>query len=225
MFRQFNQSRWLRIIASVIGVLIIWLVLLGAEIYRYSFENDALSADAAIVLGAAVWNGQPSPVLKERVNHAIKLYQANRVKFIIFTGGTGDNDSVAESIAASQYALAHGVAAKDMFCETSSKITWENLQGAKQLIIQQGLQRVLIVSDPLHSKRSIIMARDLGLNAYPSPTLTTRYTGFQSQMKFLGREVYFYALYLLQKPFMPFLENSQNRQVQACSVSNIAMFH
>lgn len=178
---------------------------------------DDASADAAIVLGAAVWNGQPSPVFAERINHAITLYHEGRVRFLIFTGGAGTNEAAAESLVAASYAIENGVAAKDTFCETSSKITFENLQGAKQITRQLGLGRVLIVSDPLHMRRSIEMARDLGLDAYPSPTQTTRYISFLSRSVFLLREIFFYGIYLVERPFIIRFGIPKEMVIQPCN--------
>ena len=123
--------------------------MLGVEIYSYSLVSETTPADAAIVLGAATWNERPSPVFEERIKHAIDLYQQKQVKFIIFTGGIDVGAQEAESIIASKYAAQHSVANGDMFCETISTNTYENLLGAKAIIQQQHIERVLIVSDPL----------------------------------------------------------------------------
>ncbi|HEY9737941.1 MAG TPA: YdcF family protein [Trichocoleus sp.] len=208
--------RWARA-ATLIGFIAVGgVAILGADIYTFASKSDSSPADAAVVLGAAVWDEQPSPVFAERINYAIRLYQAGVVRFVIFTGGVGANDQFAESIIASRYAIARGVAAEDAFCETSSRITQENLQGAKQLIDQQQLGRVLVVSDPLHLRRSILMARDLGIDAHPAPTPTTRYTGFRSQLEFLVREIFFYGLYIAQRTFGLLPDTSPDMTVQPC---------
>lgn len=200
--RIFVRSIWLRFLFSLILLLIIWAIMLGVEIYNYSFVSDPLPADAAIVLGAATWNSLPSPVFEERINHAIDLYHQKQVKFIIFTGGIDVGAQQAESIIASEYAIHHGVAASDVFCETVSRDTYENLLGAKAIIQQQHIDRVMIVSDPLHMRRAMTMAQDLDLHAYASPTPTSRYTSAQSQLGFLWGEVRYYATYLVRRPFM-----------------------
>ena len=189
---------------------------MGIDIYRFSFISDNEPADAAIVLGAAVWNGQPSPVFEERIKHAIDLYQNKQVRFLIFTGGVGEDDQIAESLVAARYAIENGVAVQDTFCETTSRITLENLQGAKEILDQQGMRRVLIVSDPLHMRRSLVMARDLGMDAYPSPTPTTGYTGFRTQAGFLMREIRFYGTYLIERPFNSHLEDGKQMVIQPC---------
>ncbi|MFB2979269.1 YdcF family protein [Microseira sp. BLCC-F43] len=81
--------------------------------------------------------------------------------------------------------------------ETSSRTTHQNLKNAKIVASDRQLTKFLIVSDPLHMKRSVLMARDLGLNAYPSPTPTTRYRSLNGQLGFLARETYFYFVYLI----------------------------
>ena len=85
--------------------------------------------------------------------------------------------------------------------ETESRTTFENLAGAKGVVEREDLGRVLIVSDPLHMKRAVLMARDMGLDAYSSPTPTSRYRSWRTQLRFLLREVYFYSTYLLRRPF------------------------
>ena len=191
-------------------------IALAIDIYAFSFTTDSMPAAAAIVLGAAVWDDQPSPVFAERINHAINLYKNGQVEFIIFTGGVGDGGQRAESLVAANYAIANGVAASDTFCETNSRITLENLQGAQAIVEQQGLGRVLIVSDPLHMRRAIIMAQDLGLDAHSSPTPTTRYISWPNKLEFLLREVYFYGTYLVGRPFLSFLETDQQMTIQPC---------
>ena len=185
-----------------LNLLLVWLLVLAFEIVAYATVHDDGPADAAIVLGAAAWNGQPSPVFEERIKHAIDLYRAGRVRSIIFTGGAGEGESVAESIAASRYALAHGVAPQDVYCETASHYTHENLLDAKAIVEQQQFDRVLVVSDPLHMRRAMTMARDFGLNAYSSPTPTSRYISLSSQLDFLWGEVRYYATYLVRRPWL-----------------------
>jgi uncharacterized SAM-binding protein YcdF (DUF218 family) len=196
------HSRGMRVMFIVLGLLVAWLVALALDIVTYATVRDDGPADAAIVLGAAVWDGTPSPVFEERLKHAIDLYQQGRVKALIFTGGVGDGDEIAESIAASVYAIKHGVNGGDVFCETASHFTHENLLGAKAIVAQQHFDRVLIVSDPLHMRRALTMAHDFGLNAYSSPTPTSRYVSLGSQLDFLWGEVRYYATYLARRPWL-----------------------
>ncbi len=195
------KRRWQFWLKIGLGVLASWLIFTAGAICLYSTQSDASPADAAVVLGAAVWDGQPSPVFAERINHAIQLYHSKRVRVIIFTGGIGKDDLLAESAVARAYALQQGVGASDIFCEEISTTTYENLREAKVILDQNHFERVLVVSDPLHMKRAISIARDMGLAAYPSPTPTTRYISLQSRFVFLLRETYYYNTYLLRRVF------------------------
>jgi uncharacterized SAM-binding protein YcdF (DUF218 family) len=166
----------------------------------YSFANITYDgpADAAVVLGAAVWTNEPSPVFKERINHAINLYRNGRVRKLIFTGGQGNAGEPTEASAARDYALQSGVPASDILVEDKSHTTYQNILNSKQLADAHGIRTVLIVSDPLHMKRAMTMARDAGLEAHPSPTPSTRYQGMRSQLKLLMHETYYYIGYLLR---------------------------
>ncbi|MFB2979270.1 YdcF family protein [Microseira sp. BLCC-F43] len=97
----------LRVIS--LGVASAFLVVIGYiafSIYIYGTQQNDIKADAAIVLGAAVWGNQPSPVFRERINHGIQLYKTGKVQTIIFTGGVGNSNEPAEAIVARNYAFA-----------------------------------------------------------------------------------------------------------------------
>ena len=95
------------------------------------------------------------------------------------------------------------MSAGDIVIEQKSHTTYENILYAKQVADTEGLRTVLIVSDPLHMKRAMSMSKDVGINAYPSPTPTTRYQGIRSQALLLAYETYYYIGYLLRRPFLP----------------------
>jgi len=181
----------------VVATLIFVIGFIAVSIYRYGHTSTDVKADAAIVLGAAVWGEQVSPVFRERINHAIDLYRQGKVRKIIFTGGQGNKDEETEAVAAREYAIRSGIPNQDIFIEQSSHTTYENVLYAKQVADAHGLKKVLIVSDPLHMKRAVAMARNIGLDAYPSPTPTTMYQGWRSQMGSLAHETYYYIGYLV----------------------------
>jgi uncharacterized SAM-binding protein YcdF (DUF218 family) len=89
------------------------------------------------------------------------------------------------------------VPADAILVETSSHTTRENFTEALPLLQENGIGRVLVVSDPLHMRRAMLMAADLGLDAHPSPTPTSRYESLMTQVPMLFREVYFTLLYRL----------------------------
>ena len=104
---------------------------------------------------------------------------------------------MAESEVARDFALRAGVPASDIFIETRSRTTRQNLLEAKRVMDSVGLRTAAIVSDPLHMKRALRMSSDLGIAAVSSPTPTTRFRGWRSRAAFLARELYFYHHYLV----------------------------
>lgn len=190
-----------RILWGAACATILWSAVLAWRIERYGRRHDPARADVAIVLGAAVRGTEPSPVFAARIDHAVSLYRRGRVGRIVFTGGTGAGDSLAESQAARRYAVRAGVPDRRILVETRSRITYDNLREARALLAAGPAQRVLIVSDPLHMRRAVTMARDMGLDAHPAPTPTTRYRSWRTRMPFLGREVFFHSQYLVQRLF------------------------
>ncbi|TCO83785.1 DUF218 domain-containing protein [Plasticicumulans lactativorans] len=186
-------------------LLALWLML---RIVVFSDNQDVEPADAAVVLGAAAWNGRPSPVFEERIKHALTLYNEGRVRVVVFTGGTGRGDNRSEAEVARAYALKRGIPATAVLTETESRSTWENLVGAKRLLDLHGLKRVLLVSDPLHMRRAMTMARDIGIDAHPSPTPTSRFIGFYTQFELLLKETYDYARYKFGRHLVDFESES-----------------
>jgi uncharacterized SAM-binding protein YcdF (DUF218 family) len=191
-----------KILSVILSTALLVAGLLAWRIYSFGNISSDARADAAVVLGAAVWTNQVSPVFRERINHAINLYRTGQVRKLIFTGGQGNPGEPTESSAARDYAIQSGVAAADILIEEKSHTTYENILYAKQLADTHGINKVLIVSDPLHMKRAMAMAEDVGLTAEASPTPSTRYQGMLSQLGLLAHETYYYFGYLLRRPFL-----------------------
>ncbi len=193
------MRRFGKILLAIITLTVVVLTVTAARIYSYSSVAVDKQADAAVVLGAAVWSRNVSPVFRERINHAVDLYRQGKVRKLIFTGGQGNSNEPTEAAAASSYAQANGIPIQDILVEQKSHTTFENIVNAKQLADAHSLKTVLIVSDPMHMKRAMTMARDVGLIAYPSPTPTTRYVGWRTQMSELARETFYYLGYLIAR--------------------------
>ena len=165
------------------------------EICSFSTKDQKCKADVAIVLGAATYDGEVSPVYQERINHGITLYNDGYVEKLIVTGGTADGNKKSDAYAAKQYAISRGVPEADILTEDMSAITQENLKNSKMIMDDNGYSTAIIVSDPLHMKRSMLLAKDAGIDAYSSPTPTSKYVSLKTQIPFLAREVFFYIGY------------------------------
>jgi len=152
---------------------------------------------AALVLGAAQWNGDPSPVLRARLDHALDLYRRGQVRQIILTGGVGPGDTTSEAAAGKLYLIGHGMTADALLLEERGATTWESLRNAAPLARTNRIGAVLLVSDPFHMLRSIKMARDLGLIAYGSPTRSSPIAaGSAEEIRYVLREAWAYVVYL-----------------------------
>jgi uncharacterized SAM-binding protein YcdF (DUF218 family) len=178
-------------------LLLVWLSVLAVQISAAGVATRTEEADVAIVLGAAVYGDRPSPVFEERIKHGIALYREGKVRVLLFTGGYGEGAPSAEAQVARRYAIAKGVPSGDILIETVSHTTRGNLVQARGVMLANGLRSALIVSDPLHMKRALRMASDLGIEAHAAPTPTSRYRSWHSKAGFLLRELYFYNHYLV----------------------------
>lgn len=184
-----------------LGFKISLLLVLGSALYSigqvhyYSIRQHSHPADAVIVLGAAAWDKRPSPVFRERINHAITLYKTQQAGKLIFTGGTPKPGFMSEAEVGRRYAIQQGVPKTDILYENRSRDTYQNLVNAKQVANNNNINSVIIVSDPYHMARAAVMAHDLDLAAQTSPTPTSRYGATQSKIRFLLQESYLLTMY------------------------------
>ena len=186
---------------TVLFVLILGAILASVSIVRYGKVDEKTRCDTAIILGAGTSNGEISPVYRERIRHGIWLYENGYVDCLIMTGGIGDGNCISDAYAAKQYAISMGVPEAAILIEEKSTITEENLENAKAIMTEYSLDTAIIVSDPLHMKRAMTMAKDYGISAYASPTPTTMYRSSNTKIPFLAREVFFYIGYSIVRPF------------------------
>lgn len=182
-----------RLLILVIG----WLGTVAGWIAAGPGSSPADTAEFAIVLGAAVKGQVPSPVFAGRIDHAVELYRAGRVQRIVFTGGRSDEDQLSEARAGAAYARGRGVPAGAILIEEQSRTTRQNLANAAALLAGQRSAAVLIVSDPLHLRRAVAIAGDIGLNARASPTPHSRYRSLRTRLPFLARETWFMHVHWL----------------------------
>lgn len=207
LWRIFSSAmKILKKLIIIVALVICYVFSNAVSIYIYSFKDDARNADVAIVLGASTYNGHPSPVYQERINHAVDLYNKHLVKKIIMTGGYGKGNPVSDAYNAKLYAVSQGVPEDDVLTEDQSTVTLENLINAKKIMDVYNYQTALIVSDPLHMKRAMLQAKDDGIIAYTSPTHSSRFRTRDTKFKFLKREVINYIGYKWYRLFKSFIK-------------------
>ena len=198
---QLSKRQLRQLLFILLFLLIGYLLFAAADIYFFSGKNELTHADAAVILGAAVWNEAPSPVFRERINHGIWLYKNGYAKKLIFTGGTFKGAPYSESSVGRRIAMENSIPPGDIYIEEHSRTTYENMQYAAGIIKALRFESVTLVSDPLHMKRAVMIAKDMGINAYSSPTTTTSYVSAKTKIPFLMRELAFYMLYRLERDY------------------------
>ncbi len=160
-------------IAAVVGAIAV-AAYTSFRIWDQGGRDDSRPADAIVVLGAAQYNGRPSPLFQARLDHAIQLYEDGIAPILIVTGGKGlAGDVVSEAEVARAYAIEHGVPAEAILVEDRGTNTLESLKTVGTMLREQSLDTAVFVSDRTHMLRVLRMARDQGVTAYGSPTTTS----------------------------------------------------
>ena len=135
-------------------------------------QDDQRPADAIVVMGAAQYDGRPSPVLAARLDHAVGLFRAGLAPRLIVTGGKAIGDRTTEAASARAYAIAHGIPPEAIDSEDTSRTTVESIRAVGGLMRAKGLSSAVFVSDRPHMLRVLRMATDEDIIAWGSPTRT-----------------------------------------------------
>jgi uncharacterized SAM-binding protein YcdF (DUF218 family) len=160
----------LRAITATILVGIFGWGLVLLSIFLFGGIDEAREADVIVVLGAAQYDGRPSPVLKARLDHALELYEQGISSRMIMTGGVGVGDTVSEAEVGRRYAIRAGVDAENILVERSGLNSEQSMVAVSRLMERHGLETAVLVSDPFHMLRLRLLAAALGVRAYSSPT-------------------------------------------------------
>jgi uncharacterized SAM-binding protein YcdF (DUF218 family) len=143
------------------------------RIWQVGQQDGRRHVDAIVVLGAAQYNGRPSPVLAARLDHAIELYDAGYATYLVTTGGKLQGDNYTEAQTGFNYATKRGVPASAILMETTGRTTLESMQHVKAIFDANGLHTALFVSDRSHMLRVLVLAQDQGIEGWGSPTETS----------------------------------------------------
>ncbi len=173
------------LVATVLGL--VYFAVTFIQVWRASATDRAASADAIVVLGAAQYDGAPSPVLRSRLDHAIELREQQIADIIVVTGGNQPGDRTTEASASADYLLASGVPDGSIRREVSGTNSWQSLAAAARFLRQEDLLDVVLVSSPYHALRTEAIADEVGLRGRASPAARSS-EGVASQVSSLGRE-------------------------------------
>lgn len=164
---------------SIVAYFVVTLLQVWSTGRDDSFAQGVGQVDALVVLGAAQYDGRPSPQLRARLNHALMLWQRDAAALIVVTGGKRAGDRFTEAETSRDYLIARGVPAGAIVVEPRGTSTFESLAAVRDDDVTRTLQRVVVVSDPYHVMRAQLVARELGFDATSSATRSgiTRGTG------------------------------------------------
>jgi len=158
--------------STIATVLVFWLGWMGA-VLLWSTIDQARPAESIVVLGAAQYDGHPSPVLRARLDHAVDLWNRHMAQIVILTGGRGPGDTTSEAAVGRSYVKRHGVPDSAILLENEGRTTRASLIAVSRMLSDRGMKTAILVSDPFHMLRLWILSRRLGFTPYTSPTRTS----------------------------------------------------
>lgn len=168
----FFGLRWaIRIVLGLLAVVVLYIGITFAQVWWASRQDSTTPAAAIIVMGAAQWNGSPSPVLKGRLDHAADLYQKGVAPVVIVAGGKQAGDKETQGLVSFEYLRARGIPETAIKIEVDGTNSFEELSSSAYIMQRAGLaDTAVIVTDPYHAYRSVAIANEVGIVAQASPT-------------------------------------------------------
>ena len=169
---QAGRVIWRTISGGFLVLLVLWAGWMGAVVL-WSSMDQAQPAGSIVVLGAAQYDGRPSPVLRARLDHGIDLWNRGMGKLLIVTGGKGYGDTTSEAAVGRAYARKHGIPDTAIVLENRGRTTRESMIAVSEILGHRGISSAILVSDPFHMLRLSILGSRFGITTYTSPTLTS----------------------------------------------------
>jgi vancomycin permeability regulator SanA len=197
MVRRVSKTNVIRALITASALLfIVWITII-ANVFIHSITDDKQKVDAIVVMGASQWNGRPSPAFKERLDHALNLYNQGLGDYIILTGGIAAGEDIAESSVGKKYIVENGVSEEVVLIEESGRTSLESLQEVAAILEQRNMNSILLVSHGYHIMRIKYIATDLNIkNPHTSPV--ARPNG-QKDLEYMIRESMVLIVYHLSK--------------------------
>jgi len=158
-----------RAFVLVAVLLVAYVGITFVQVVEATRSDSHRPAEAIIVLGAAQYDGRPSPVLRARLEHALTLYEDEVAPLVVVTGGKQAGDRFTEAAAGFTYLREHGVPEDAIMREEQGDNTWAQLAATTRLLRQRGMRSAVLVSDDYHAYRLDRIAQELGLDAQVSP--------------------------------------------------------
>ncbi len=172
--------RWVRTLLKVALVLaaavFVYLLVTAVQVWLTGRRYEPHPAGAIVVMGAAQYDGVPSPDLAARLDEAELLWREHYASEVMVTGAKQPGDQFTEAEASARYLRAAGIPPGDIL-EAGGSDSWENLADAAPALLAHGDRTVLVVTDPFHEARSLAIATSVGLRPSPTPTRSSPIEG------------------------------------------------
>ncbi len=162
-----------RIVLAVFAMLAAYYLVSLYQVWSAGRADELAPVDAIVVMGAAQYDGRPSPQLAARLDHVAELWPEGYAPIVVVTGGNIPGDRFTEASASAEYLVERGVPDESILQEDQGSNSFESLQSVAAMLDERGLDDVLIVTDPYHALRSRETAEELGLSVLLSSTDTS----------------------------------------------------
>lgn len=176
-----------RVVAVALAAVIGYLGVTFVQVWQASLRDHPRDADALVVLGAAQYDGRPSPAFRARLDHAADLYRRGHAPVVWVTGGNQPGDRFTEGFSGYEYLRRRGLPDTALRIENQGGSTWESLAAVGRFLHEEGDSEVILVSHSYHSYRVAGIAGELGLSATVSPAQADD-AGTESTAQALARE-------------------------------------
>jgi uncharacterized SAM-binding protein YcdF (DUF218 family) len=183
-----KRTVW-NVVVAAFSVAMLATAWVAIQIERQAARDEAQPADAILVLGAAEYNGRPSPVLKGRLDHALDLYRKHLAPRILTTGGAGGDPVFTEGEVGRDYLNSKGVPLEDIVVEKEGSSTVASTALAAEIMVRMGLGSAIVVSDGYHIYRVKKMLERRGLTAYGSPRHETARDSLRERWNYVRQAI------------------------------------
>jgi uncharacterized SAM-binding protein YcdF (DUF218 family) len=182
----------------LLGLVLVPITASAVAVWRAAHTDEASAidrADVILVLGAAQYGGEPSPIFRGRLDHSALLFEKGFADRIMVLGSRQRGDQFTEAEAGANYLLGQGVPSEALHTSPEGSTTFESLRGAAREMRDLGWDSAFLVSDPWHNLRIRRMARDLGIEGYVSATWHSAARSQSTRLQGYARETFAYLYY------------------------------
>jgi len=179
-----RSGRRILVVAGAVGALLFgWLAVTWVQVARVGADHDAGPVDAIVVMGAAQYDGRPSPQLAARLDHVVTLWSEGVAPVVVVTGGRRPGDRFTEAEASSRYLVDAGVPVDSIVEVGAGASTFESVAAARPLMEDLGIGSVAMVTDPYHALRARLILSDAGFEVDVASTPVSVVSGWTARRR------------------------------------------